>query len=146
MTFTDSRPGPRCPREHKAGASWALDRYSDGSGFVCPGLAPDGSGCGYRIVGGTAETAADAFEDAAAGLVQHLTDLAASPLPHGLDPRAILLGLSRGLGSSKEAAEQLARQGWFDADDPEVSGRWQQTLASLAEISALFEEIANGWI
>ena len=96
--------------------------------------------------GQLAERSADAFEDAAAGLVLHLVNLECSPFPHRLDARAVMLGLGRGLASSKEAAEHLARQGWFDADDPAVSGRWQQTLASLAEVSAMFEEIANGWI
>jgi hypothetical protein len=37
----------RCPREHKGGHCWPLDRYLDGSGWKCPGLAPDGSDCGY---------------------------------------------------------------------------------------------------
>lgn len=94
-----------------------------------------------------AEHAADAIEDAAASLVQHLADLDAAPIPHGLDARVVLLGLSRALASSKEAAGQLAHQGWFDLGaDAESTARWQQALAGLSEASAMFEEIANGWI
>lgn len=42
-----------CPRQHHRG-SWEhgsppLDKFTDGSGWACPGLAPDGSACGYEL-------------------------------------------------------------------------------------------------
>ena len=41
----------RCPRQHKVAGEWPLEKYLDGSGWSCPGLAPDGSACGYEEPG-----------------------------------------------------------------------------------------------
>lgn len=47
-----------CPRPHHLGGEvcgpWEggsppLDRFTDGSGWACPGIAPDGSACGYEL-------------------------------------------------------------------------------------------------
>ena len=43
--------GPRCPRTGHRG--WpngiGLDRFTDGSGWECPGILADGSACEYRL-------------------------------------------------------------------------------------------------
>lgn len=96
--------------------------------------------------GTLAEQSADAIEDAATALVRHLTALKEMRPHPGLDPRAILLGLSRALASTSEAARQLGRQGWFDLDDPVDKGRWLIALGALENVSDLFKEVANGWI
>jgi hypothetical protein len=48
-----SRAYPVCPREGHRG-DWprgapGLDRFTDGSGWECPGILADGSDCGYRL-------------------------------------------------------------------------------------------------
>lgn len=42
-----------CPRRPHQG-TWAhgsppLDKFTDGTGVACPGIAPDGSACGYEL-------------------------------------------------------------------------------------------------
>lgn len=54
----------RCPRQHKDGAKHALDEYTDGSGWACPGLAPDGSACGYEEPGESFLAAIQLLEEA----------------------------------------------------------------------------------
>jgi hypothetical protein len=48
-----TRDSKHCPRSHHRGTwkdgSPPLDRFTDGSGWACPGIAPDGSACGYEL-------------------------------------------------------------------------------------------------
>lgn len=44
--FTPAEPA--CPRRHRSGARHQLDRLRDG-GWECPGIAPDGTDCGYQL-------------------------------------------------------------------------------------------------
>ena len=49
----ETRISQYCPRGRHQGTwehgSPPLDKFTDGSGMACPGIAPDGSACGYEL-------------------------------------------------------------------------------------------------
>jgi hypothetical protein len=103
---------------------------------------------GSPATGADVEHAADALEAAAVALAGLLARFADSPRPRLLDPRAVLLGMSRACDPIRQAAAELARQEWVDlgdADDDDRA-RWAAALVGLAEAGSMFGEVADGWI
>ncbi len=67
--MTGKPPSKYCPRGQHRGTwehgSPPLDRFTDGSGWACPGMAPDGAACGYELRVGTAVSGADPLDEVA---------------------------------------------------------------------------------
>lgn len=100
------------------------------------------------VTGSQIESAADQAADFAGRTAALLEALAKEPCPQ-LDVIAVFNGLSVIAAAARQSAGHLLDQDWTEVhstEDPEMEARWAQALSGLDDASALFKEIADGWI
>jgi hypothetical protein len=139
---------PICPNGSHKG-TWprgapGLDRYTDGSGWSCPGLKPDGSACGYELRLGAAPHGRRVHADRAlyVSALADAIDWTESFLATHDGERVSGLGHCDGPGGRCEAyrkdAAKLARyrQAYTRITGHRADGGEPGTTVTLAELSA----------